>query len=172
MSEELLILVDEEKMDTYKGALYNLRKSYIKWGLRSDNTFKSTVFWGSLDLLGDFTEIHISHFDENQALGRVFLFIVKNSLNEKIKGEIKDFNYGFWGIYDIPVYLLLIHKNSRKQLSDILVNKNARVICSSSYLFFESLSNIDEEVSVFKCYPLGGKTSIDTWKSLFYKTYP
>ncbi len=172
MSDELLILVDEEKMDTYKDALHNLRESYIKWGLRSDKTFKSTVFWGSLDLLRDFTEIHITHFDENQALGRVFLFIVKNSLNDKIRREIEDFNCGFWSTYDIPVYLLLIHKNSKKQLSDILVNKGARIICNSSYLFFESLSGINEEVSVYKCYPLGGKTSIDTWKSLFYKTYP
>lgn len=181
MSSEILILVDREKMDLYKGALEGLKSSYIKWGFKIDKTFIPMVFRGDLDLLGEFKEFHMEHFDENQIFGREFLFIIRDSVDDTLKKRFNNFpifNYGYWQIYDIPATLLLFHKNSQGFDPDIILNhQGTKKIFDSSYFLSKGVleSSLEKflqgHFTIFKCYPIGGSFSIDTWKGIVYKIF-
>ena len=186
MNNEILILVDEIALDVYKGAINVLKESYTKWGLILDNIYDSMVFRGDLSVLGNFTEDYMEYFDEKQALGKEFLFVVGDSLDDTLREELNKFpifNYGYWKIYDIPAHILLIHKDPKTQdYNTILRQSGAKKIFESSYLInndvlefikgqFEGEEKSDTWFTTFKCYPIGGIVSIDTWKSSFYKVY-
>lgn len=180
MYNEVLILVDEMALDEYKGILESLKKSYAKWGFKLDERFDSLTFRGNFSILKNFKDFHMEYFDEKQALGKVFLFIVGDSIDDRLKDELNQFpifNYGFWTVYDIPAYILLIHRNSHEHNDDvfnILKKYRAKRMFKSSYLLSkDSFELINEEYgdnekfTIFKCFPMGGKISIDTWKERF-----
>ena len=176
---EVLILVDEKAMDEYRGSLEDIKKSYTKWGFKLDEKYDTMIFRADLNVLGNFKDFHMEYFDEKQALGKEFLFIIRDSIDDILKDELNQFpifNYGFWTIYDIPAYILLIHRNSLEHNDDIILKKyKAKRMFKSSYLLskdsFELINKEYEEkekFTIFKCYPIGGEISIDTWKERFY----
>lgn len=186
MSDEVLILVDEEAIDEYEGAIDGLKKSYAKWGLALDETYITMTFLGDLSVLENFTEFHMDYFDKNQILGKVFLFIIADSLDILLREEINKFpifDYGYWQIYDIPAYILLIHKSSRIDNANTILEQYKKTeIFKSSYLLpknvlkfisneFEEDRRPSVEFTIFRSYPIGGVLSIDTWKDSFYKVY-
>jgi len=185
MTGEILILVDKKKMDVYKGALESLTTSYIKWGFKLDRTFIPMVFRGDLDLLGDFEEFHMEILDESQILGREFLFIVGDSVDDTLRKRLNNFpifSYGYWQIYDIPASLLLFHRNSQGFDPSIILNhQGTKKIFDSSYFLSDLISEgvlesllenfLPKHFTVFKCYPIGSPLSIDTWKRIIYKVF-
>jgi len=176
MMFEVLIVVDKDRMNQYKGALESLTKSYTKWGFILDKTFKTMIFRGNFDLLKDFNEIQRDHFDENQAFGRLFLFIIINGtpfLLERINNSPL-FSLGYWMIFDVPTNLLLTHIDFHKYNSDImLVLQGLKQIVDGSYLLseqdLESLKNknIIGDFTIFKCYPIGSSTLDEVWRESF-----
>ena len=179
MYNEILMLVNEIAMDEYKGSIENMKKSYFKLGFKLDEKYDSMIFRANLSVLRNFTEFHMEYFDENQALGKEFLFIIKDSNDDMLKDELNKFpifNYGFWTISDIPIYILLIPRNSLERNGDVLLRKyQAKKIFKSSYLLPKnSMELISEEkekpikgFTIFKCYPIGDLAIINTWKNSF-----
>lgn len=184
MGNELIILVDEPAMDTYEGSIVGLKNSYTKWGFTLDERFSSLTFRGDLGVLGKLTEFHMDYFDENQALGKEFLYIISDSLDEELRNNLNKFpifDYGFWSVYDIPAYILLVQKDSQINIA-ILRQYGAKKIFSSSFfipknslnlinLEFSKEKETGKKFSVFKCYPIGSLVSIDVWKNSFYKLH-
>lgn len=178
MTDEILVLVDDTEMNTYKGSLENLKKSYSKWGLNLDETFSTMTFRGELGILKNFTELHMNHFDENQILGREFLFIVVDSIGDTLRKKVNNFSmfsHGFWRIYGIQASLLLFHKKAPEFDPNIILNRQGtkRIFDSSYFLPVEALESLrrdflHSDFTIFKCYPIGGSISIDIWKKSFY----
>lgn len=180
MYNEVLILVDEMALDEYKGIIESLKKSYAKWGFKLDERYDSMIFRGDFTILNNFEDFHMEYFDENQALGKVFLFIIRDFIDSMLRDELSQFpifNYGFWTVYDIPAYILLIHRNLNEYNDDVfnvLKKYRAKRMFKSAYLLSkDSFELINEEYggnekfTMFKCFLIGGEISIDTWKKRF-----
>ncbi len=186
MDRGILFLANEVALDVYRGAMNGLKRSYLKRGFVLVELFDTLVFRGDLSVLGNFTEDHMQSFDEKQALGREFLFVIGGSLDDALREELNKFpmfNYGYWKIYDIPALILLIHKGSKTQdYNNILRQSGAKEIFESSYIinsnvleFINQQFEVEEDsntcFTTFRCYPIGGVVSVDTWKNSFYKVY-
>lgn len=186
MCNEVLILVDEAGMDVYEGRIDGLKKSHTKWGFTLDETFNTMTFRGDLGVLGKLTEFHMDYFDKNQALGKEFLYIICDSLDEGLRDDLSKFpifDYGFWIVYDIPAHILLVHRSSQiNDPDDILRQSGAMKIFGLSYFIpknslnllsaeFAEGGEVKMKFSLFKCYPIGNLVSIDVWKKSFYKLH-
>jgi hypothetical protein len=181
MGNELLVLVNEPAMDAYKGAIADLKSSYTKWGFNLDEKFSTLTFRGDLRIFKKLEEFHMEYFDEKQALGKIFLYIVRDSLDQKLRNELSKlpiFDCGFWSVYDIPAYILMVHKNS--QANDALLRRHgAKKIFGFSYFIpkdFLDVISLESpyemtKFSVLKCYPIGNSVSIEVWKDSFYKSH-
>ena len=105
MVGKVLILVNRFALDWYNGIIEDIKISYSRWGFKIDDKYDSLVFWGEIGALRGFKDIHLEYFDENQALGKIFLFIVVNSLDNTLVTRLSRFPvfmYGFWSIYKTP----------------------------------------------------------------------
>lgn len=174
---EVLILVDDGILS--KGHINNL----IDWGLDLDSKYNSLLFRGGISVFNYFKESHMEYFDEKQVLGRIFIFLVNNPPNslqvEKI-AKFPLFSHGYWSVYEIPAYILLIHRGLyTTKISVILEENKAIPMINSSFFLPKSalglIQNIfmreqisSEEFSIFKVYYVGSRGSIDVWKSTYY----
>jgi hypothetical protein len=173
---EILILVDSIAMDSYKGAIDELKRGFINLGFTLDRKFALMVFRGPLEILKIFNESKMEYFDENQALGRMFLFISADRPFEELKKktfQFPIFNLGNWEIYNVLANILLVYRNRIPIFAFNELDRFGTKIFSYSYLLRSDLLDqvydfTTKEGEIFSCYLVGGQVSIDIWKSSFY----
>ena len=177
--KEILALVDPIAMDSYKGAIDELKVGFINLGFILDGNFASMMFRGPMGVLKEFNESKLEYFDENQALGKMYFFFVTDHLGDMLTelNQYSNLSIHNWQIYDIPAYVLLIYN---KVALTSVVNKlrgfNTKEVLKFSYLLREdsleqSLRLFSKEGEIFKCYPIGGEAYVSRWKNSFYKKY-